>query len=115
MKDRVLGKFGFEPFPERLEEKAIAQGSKAAPADTGIDEPLINHTAHAKRELALKLNEEAKAQAEMDKIIKERELKKALGEKDLDDLLIKDAAAKVDGEIIKAVSELAKARSEKKA
>ncbi len=81
MKDRVLGPHGFEPFPQRLEDQAIKQGSKAAPADTGIDEPLIHSNALAKKELALKLNKESKEQAEMDKIIKERALKAAVDAK----------------------------------
>lgn len=85
MKNRVLGKHGFEPFPERLEEKAIKQGSKEAPADTGIDEPLIHSNALAKRELALKMNEEAKIQAEMDKVIKERAAKAALDSKNYEE------------------------------
>lgn len=79
MRDRVLTKNGFQPFPKRIEEQAIKQGSKAAPADTGIEEPLVsNSNAKAKQELAIKMNDEAKKQAEMDKLIKERAAAKAL-------------------------------------
>lgn len=88
MKNRVLGKNGkFEPFPERLEEQAIKHGVKAAPADPGIPEPLIqsNSTAKAKQELALKMNDDAKKQAEMDKVIKERAAKSALEAKKLEE------------------------------
>lgn len=80
-KDRVIGKYGFENFPERIEKQAIKQGSKDAPADTGIPEPILHSNAKAKQELLLKLNEDAKAQAEMDKIIKERAVKAALDAK----------------------------------
>ena len=79
--NRVLGPHGFEPFPQRLEDQAIKQGSKAAPVDTGIEEPLIHSNALAKKELALKLNKEARDQDEMDKIIKERTFKAALDAK----------------------------------
>lgn len=77
MRDRVLTKNGFQPFPKRTEEQAIKQGSKAAPADTGIEEPLIKPEAKAKQELAIKMNEDSKKQAEMDKLIKERAAKAA--------------------------------------
>lgn len=92
MKDRVLGQFGFEPFPERLEQQAIKQGNKEAPADTGAPEPIIHSNAVAKRELALKMNEEAKIQAEMDKVIKERAVKKALDEKAYEEAKAKEVA-----------------------
>lgn len=82
MRDRVLDKNNcFQPFPQKLESDAIRQGSKAAPADVGEPEPIIQSNAKAKAELLLKLNDDAKKQAEMDKVIKEREHRKALEEK----------------------------------
>jgi hypothetical protein len=108
MRNRVLGKHGFEPFPERLEQQAIKQGTKAAPADTGIAEPLLHGNAKAKQELALKMNAEAKMQAEMDKTIKDREFKKAQEEKEFAELLAQEEADK-----IKAATEAAKEKSEK--
>lgn len=83
MRDRILTKHGFQPFPQKLEEKAIKHGTKEAPADTGEPEDLIVPTAKAKQELALKMNEDAKKQAEMDKIIKDRAHKAAIEAKKL--------------------------------
>jgi Ulp1 family protease len=82
MRDRVLGPNGFEPFPERLEKQAIKHGVKNAPADTGVQDPVIHSSAEAKKELLLKMNEDAKKQAEMDRIIKERAAAKAREEEE---------------------------------
>lgn len=94
MKDRILGKNGFEPFPKRLEEKAIKQGNKPVPPDTGEPEPLLHSNAKAKQELLLKMNEDAKKQAEMDKLIKERQAKAALEAKAYEEAKLEDEKAK---------------------
>ena len=54
-KERVLGKNGFEPFPKRLEKKAVEQGNKAPRPDEGIPEPLIPHGKQGKADFAKKV------------------------------------------------------------
>ena len=64
-RERVLGPNGFEPFPERLKQKAIEQGNLAPEPDKGIEEPLIENGKKGKAELQKLFLEVAKEQSEV--------------------------------------------------
>jgi hypothetical protein len=78
-KERVLVNGIFQPFPERLREKAIAQGNLAPEADKGEPEDLLEHPGKAgKLEIAKTNKEIAKAQVEVEKTQKQQKLKREL-------------------------------------
>lgn len=73
-KERVLGPAGFEPFPERLKEKAIAQGNLAPEPDKGdpTASDLPEHGKKGKAEMASFHKEVAKAQKIIEARAKEK-------------------------------------------
>lgn len=81
--DRVLDRDGnFVPFPERLKNIAIRQGNLAPDVDTGEPEDLLPDSgAKGKLEIAKRIREEEKAQAEMDKLIKQQKAAEAARKK----------------------------------
>jgi hypothetical protein len=75
-KERVLGPNGFEPFPERLREKAIKQGNMNPPADTGVEEPVSHSGVQGKKEIAKENSKAAEIQKEVEKQISEQKAAK---------------------------------------
>lgn len=77
-KERVLNSNGtFESFPERLEELAIKQGNKEAPADKGPVEETDSSGVSGKAEVSKDNAKISEAQKKVLDTIKQQQFKKA--------------------------------------